>query len=148
MKQHWAKLLFMAGFFVGSAWAQPEAKISYYHTDHLGSVRMVTDAQRAIRRTSDYLPFREGIVVTENKQLKFTGHSRDGETTEDYFGARYYASPFGRFTSPDLIFADHQPDQPQSWNLYGYVRNNPLRYKDPDGRATVADDAKRIIQTL
>jgi hypothetical protein len=41
----------------------------------------------------------------------------------------------GRFTSPDpdqVSGFDHIGD-PQSWNSYSYVRNNPLRYTDPDG---------------
>jgi hypothetical protein len=41
----------------------------------------------------------------------------------DYFGARYFASAQGRFTSPDEIFADQSEGDPQSWNLYAYVRN-------------------------
>ena len=65
---------------------------------------------------------------------KFTGKERDTESGNDYFGARYYASSMGRFMSPDDptgIFAD--PKNPQSWNLYSYVRNNPLTNIDPDG---------------
>jgi hypothetical protein len=40
----------------------------------------------------------------------------------------------GRFTSPDLPFADQHTGDPQSWNLYSYTLNNPLRYTDPTGR--------------
>jgi hypothetical protein len=43
------------------------------------------------------------------------------------------SSAQGRFTSPDEPFADQNPADPRSWNLYSYVRNNPLRYTDPDG---------------
>lgn len=41
--------------------------------------------------------------------------------------------PQGRFTSPDDFFKDSKPDDPQSWNKYIYVRNNPLKYVDPSG---------------
>ena len=41
----------------------------------------------------------------------------------------------GRFTSPDKPFADQHPEDPQSWNLYAYVRNNPLAHVDSDGQA-------------
>lgn len=47
--------------------------------------------------------------------------------------ARYYGSALGRFTSPDQPFNDWDTADPQSWNLYGYVRNNPLRFVDPTG---------------
>ncbi|MGD0892980.1 MAG: RHS repeat-associated core domain-containing protein [Terracidiphilus sp.] len=51
-----------------------------------------------------------------------------------YFGARYYGSSMGRFLSPDPsgLLAQH-PEDPQSWNLYAYARNNPLILIDPNG---------------
>ena len=58
----------------------------------------------------------------------------DAETRLDYFGARYYSAAQGRFTSADKPFADQHMENPQSWNLYAYVRNNPLTYVDPDGQ--------------
>jgi hypothetical protein len=49
--------------------------------------------------------------------------------------ARYYSSGTGRFGVPDLPLIDQDALYPQSWNLYAYVRNNPLRFVDPSGRA-------------
>ena len=51
-----------------------------------------------------------------------------------YFGARWYSGGQGRFASPDPVFASaaHLTD-PQMWNEYSYVRNNPLRFTDPTG---------------
>jgi RHS repeat-associated protein len=64
-------------------------------------------------------------------RLEFTGKERDSETGLDYFGARYFSSAQGRWTSPDwsekpepIPYADLK--DPQSLNLYSYVRNNPL----------------------
>jgi RHS repeat-associated protein len=64
-----------------------------------------------------------------------SGKERDAETGLDYFGARYYSGAMGRWTSPDEPFADQHPEDPQSWNLYAYVRNNPLSHFDTTGRA-------------
>ena len=67
-----------------------------------------------------------------------TGKERDAETNNDYFMARYYNSDTGRFLSPDWS-AKIEPvpyaslGDPQSLNLYSYVRNNPLASVDPDG---------------
>jgi hypothetical protein len=38
--------------------------------------------------------------------------------------------------SPDAVFVDQHAENPQSWNLYTYVRNNPLINIDPDGECT------------
>ena len=55
-----------------------------------------------------------------------------------YFGARYYGSKIGRFTTTDPVYTwQENLVDPQRWNRYAYARNNPLRYTDPDGRATV-----------
>lgn len=65
---------------------------------------------------------------------RYTGKERDTESGNDYFGARYYGSSMGRFSSPDpsgLVYAD--PTNPQSFNLYAYVQNNPLVNVDPTG---------------
>jgi RHS repeat-associated protein len=79
----------------------------------------------------------------------FSGKERDTESQSDYFGARYYGSALGRFTSPDEFKGgfdnlDGQPafrpgpigyadlNDPQTLNKYVYTRNNPLRYIDPD----------------
>jgi RHS repeat-associated protein len=64
-----------------------------------------------------------------------TGKERDTESGNDYFGARYYSSAMGRFMSPDKPFADQHKSNPQSWNLYSYTRNNPLRFVDDNGEA-------------
>ena len=65
---------------------------------------------------------------------KITGKERDTESGNDYFGARYYASTMGRFLSPDPLFIDAQRlTDPQSLNLYSYVRNNPLGLTDDTG---------------
>jgi RHS repeat-associated protein len=68
----------------------------------------------------------------------YTGKERDSESGNDYFGARYYASSMGRFMSPDWSAKEDpvpyaQLDDPQSLNLYSYVRNNPLTRVDADG---------------
>src|SRR5207245_2612364 len=38
-----------------------------------------------------------------------------------------------RFTSPDSGNLGVHLSDPQTWNMYAYVRNNPLKYVDPNG---------------
>ncbi len=65
-----------------------------------------------------------------------------------HFGARYYGSALGRYTGPDEPFADQRSIDPQSWNLYTYAANNPLKYIDKTGKAIelAGDDEQRKKQ--
>ena len=110
--------------------------IEYYHLDAVGNVRAVTDQQGRVIERHDYLPFGEEWNPQGGTQpLRFTGKERDAETGLDYFGARYYGSSIGRFTTVDPVYTWRENlVDPQRWNRYAYVRNNPLRYVDPDGR--------------
>jgi len=123
------------------ALAQTTQVVEYYHTDVLGSVRAVTNQQGQVIRRHDFLPFGEELQATNPPPDKplFTGKERDAETDFDYFGARYQRAGVGRFTSVDpLMTIDKNLVDPQRWNRYAYVRNNPMRWVDPDGRM-VAD---------
>jgi RHS repeat-associated protein len=77
---------------------------------------------------------------------RYTDKERDGESGNDYFGARYYASSMGRWMSPDKPFADQHPSNPQSWNLYSYTRNNPLRFVDDDGQVVIENRTTTYYQ--
>jgi RHS repeat-associated protein len=67
----------------------------------------------------------------------FTGKPRDSESGLDNFTARFDSSSMGRFTSPDPLMSSAKVWDPQSWNRYAYVRNNPLILIDPTGMREV-----------
>jgi len=73
-------------------------------------------------------------LPTAARGLTFRSDQCAEATGLDYFGARYLSAAQGRFTSPDPHNEGAQLVDPQSWNMYSYVRNNPLRYVDPDGQ--------------
>ena len=109
---------------------------------------MTTNSSGGCLELHDYLPFGEDTINTlggrtgcygtsDGVAEKFTGKERDAETSNDYFGARYFSGAQGRFTSADSPFIDQGLSDPQSWNLYTYGRNNPLRFVDPTGRECV-----------
>jgi len=129
-------------FFGGKRTARMDSSgVHYYFADHLGSADVVTNATgSAIEEESDFYPFGGELVVTGPgpNHYKFTGKERDSETGCDYFGARYYCNPIGRFITPDwaakpttVPYANF--GNPQSLNLYSYVKNNPTTFGDPDG---------------
>jgi RHS repeat-associated protein len=66
--------------------------------------------------------------------LGFTGYYRDGTSTGlDYAQQRYYAPSIGRFTTADPYIASASTVNPQSWNRYAYVNNDPVNLRDPEG---------------
>jgi RHS repeat-associated protein len=53
--------------------------------------------------------------------------SKDGQPAASIFATgRYYGPALGRFTSWDIPLWDQYAMDPQSWNLYPYIWNNPL----------------------
>jgi RHS repeat-associated protein len=77
---------------------------------------------------------------------KFTGKERDAETGLDYFGARYMSSVQGRWMSADPLLSTLRPENPQTFNRYGYTLNNPLRYVDRTG--AYEEDVHRDLTTV
>ncbi len=84
-------------------------------------------------QTCSNLPFGDGLNCSAAGATPtyFTGYLRDGETNLDFANARYFSSQFGRFMSPDSVGGNVA--DPQSFNLYAYVLNNPLSAVDPSG---------------
>ncbi len=129
----WASVLAMV---LMPALASAQDVVVYYHTDAIGSVRAVTDDTGAVIARYDYLPFGERWDPQPSPDVRqFAGKERDAETGLDYFGARYLRPQSGRFISVDPVMDVAQAtSEPQLWNRYAYVTNNPFRYRDPDGR--------------
>lgn len=115
----------------------PANTVHYYLSDHLNSTSIIVSAGGTVEEESDYYPFGTESIITGPgvNELKFTGKRRDTESQLDYFGARYYGNSSGRFTATDpKILSKQRLFDPQQWNMYSYVRNNPLIFVDPDGR--------------
>lgn len=125
----------------GGGYSPPNASVRFvfFHLDHLGNIRIVTDASGALISAHNYLPFGEEaplIAQGSSSKRQFAGHERDDENGADLMLTRYYDASLGRFLSSDpggLV----QPRKPQSWNQFSYVQNRPMSFVDPDGRFPV-----------
>ena len=105
-------------------------------------------------------------LYDDRVQPRCTGKERDAETNLDYFGFRHFSGAEGRFAGPDpqnqILIRQNSiegglPEQaadnffwgflenPQNWNRYTYVRNNPLAFSDPTGGAPVPGDGHHLI---
>ena len=92
----------------------------FYYQDRLGSNRVSVNKNGEVSNFKS-LPY--GQVIQEGIQYGFTGKEKD-ESGLHYFGARYYDSDLGRFTSVDPV-SSNEP--------YSYVSNNPMMFVDPTG---------------
>ena len=124
-----------------------ESNTFYYHSDHVGSIRLVTDADRNIIVSATYKPFGELHIKEGDEHYFFTGKERD-VTDLYYYGGRYYDPDVGTFLTRDPYtslpndirsLGNNLQNQaalckyPQRFNQYVYALNNPLRYNDPTG---------------
>jgi len=128
--------------------------LHFYLDDWLGTRRVQTNSTGQLEMTCQSLPYGNGhncittsLSTADNPTEQFfTGKERDPESGDDYFEARYYNSAAGRFLSPDWS-AKEEPvpyakmDDPQTLNLYDYVRNSPVTRVDADGHVAGVDDA-------
>jgi RHS repeat-associated protein len=106
----------------------------HYTTDHLGSIRELTDATGTIRARYDYDPYGNVTKLSGSLDTDFayTGHYYHAASGLHLAPYRGYDPRLGRWLSRDPI-----DDGEFIWegpNLYRYVANAPATYRDPDGR--------------
>lgn len=99
----------------------------FYHTDALGSLLALSNAQGASATTYIYEPFGKTTVTgISSNAFQFTGRDQDG-TGLYYNRQRYYNPRLQRFVSEDSL------GLLGGVNLYSYVLNNPISFTDPLG---------------
>ena len=112
--------------------------LQYFLTDHLGSVVAITDATGTLTSQQRYLPFgaERTNVTTPNASSTDLGYTGQRKLDPGMGGlmdykARFYSPYLNHFIQPDTIIPD--PSNPQAWNRFSYVGNNPIGYSDPTG---------------
>lgn len=101
----------------------------YYHFDGLGSVTMLTRADKTIANQYTYDDFGGFRTKTEaiTNFFTFTGREHDFATGLHFYRARYYDHVVGRFLTRDPAGMVDGP------NVYRYAKNNPASQVDPSG---------------
>jgi RHS repeat-associated protein len=124
------KYYYAEGFLVAR---RVDGVATWVHQDHLDSVRVLSDAAGAGIATKEFAAFGEqvGSTGTDSGTRGYGAHWQDGESGLIYMGARYYDPVVARFVQPDPVVPE--PGDPQSWNRYSFVRNNPFNRVDPTG---------------
>jgi RHS repeat-associated protein len=122
----------MPGGVLAIYWSNPLTLVRYWNPNWQGSVPAITSANRTIAGDEAYAPYGEQYAVN-GAPSSFTGEWAATEPDLYDFLYREYSN-VGRWQSPDPAgLAAVDPSNPQSWNRYAYVLNNPLALVDPLG---------------
>ena len=110
---------------------------NYFLTDQLGSVDVVLDNAGTVLSQQRYLPF--GGVRTDvpspnvpRTDLSYTNQRALTDTGLMDYRARMYSPTLGRFIQPDSTTVPGAGN-PQAYNRYSYVLNDPINLNDPTG---------------
>ncbi len=120
--------------------------VFYTLRDHLNSSSVIMNQSGTVVTNGNqyYLPYgnNRGSAFSGVTTKRFTGQYHENGLTQDeglsYYNARWYDAKLGRFLSADTIVP--QPTNPQAFNRYSYVINNPLKYVDPTGHSMAVFD--------
>lgn len=108
--------------------------LKYLLGDHLGSTSITADASGNKLGELRYKAWGETRYTwgTTPTSFRFTGQrSEESSIGLYYYGARWYDSQLGRFAQADTVIPDEK--NPQAWDRYAGMNNNPLLYTDPTG---------------
>jgi RHS repeat-associated protein len=114
---------------------QENSTVYFLLGDHLGSTSITASSSGGLSAELRYKAWGESRYTSgaTPTTFRFTGQrSEEAALGSLYFyNARWYSPAVGRFLSADTIVPE--PGNPQAFNRYSYVTNNPLRYRDPSG---------------
>lgn len=130
----------------GGLQATDEGGVKYLFSDWQGSTRAIISQGGYVQGRMDYTAFGEdvsagtGIRTTaqgfnsnNNLRQKYGLTERDEATGLDHTWFRKNEQKAGRWTSPDPYNGSMSLDNPQSFNRYAYVENQPTNFTDPTG---------------
>jgi RHS repeat-associated protein len=105
------------------------------HVNALNSSTMETSYSGAVNSDLLYYPWGDLWQDTALQDFQYGGaFYMDWLTSADFTPNRFYRYDLGRWLTPDpLGLAAADLTNPQSLNLYAYVRNNPTTLTDPSG---------------
>ncbi len=117
--------------------ATPAPPAYWRHADWLGSERLASNANQTVNYDGAYAPFGENYAESGagfTRDRNFTGQTQDMTSGLYEFTFRQQSASQGRWLVPDPAgLAAVDMTNPQTWNRYAYVANNPLSNVDPLG---------------
>jgi RHS repeat-associated protein len=132
-------------FVDGVGTATPTVLTRYFHTDHLGSIALLTNEAGALAQRLSYDPwgkrrfnngaddFPGSLSSTTLTTRGFTGEEELSIGGLVHLNGRVYDPMLARMVSADPVVPDAL--NAQAWNRYSYVGNSPLTFTDPSGHS-------------
>lgn len=130
--------LVKANIYVGGAKeAHYDTTGTYFeYADWTGSTRIVTDHTGSVTQSFTSVPFNMlSPSGTASDQAEVAGLDWDAESQSGHAWARQYSPRSGMWLTPDPYNGSYDFANPQSFNRYVYVGNDPMSYSDPSGLA-------------
>ncbi len=105
-----------------------------YYVSDKWSTRLVLDSSGNVIGGQGHLPFGEEFAESGTlEKHHFTSYEAESWSGTDYAVNRQYSQSTGRFGSADPYQPSDYLVDPQSWNRYSYVENDPIHNVDPSG---------------
>ena len=129
----WTDMIYANGSMIAEVAGNQTATPEYRLLDHLGSLALQTDNSGNVTGANVFLPFGQLVSSTTNDAFQFTGLEQGTENSSDHAWFRNYSTEQSRWLRPDPYNGSYDLLNPQSFNRYAYVGNNPLSFVDPFG---------------
>jgi RHS repeat-associated protein len=114
---------------------QQNNQVSWMHEDPVAKSKRVTNSSGNVVSTVELDPWGGDTNRSSNEGFqprRFTSYDRDGNASDDAMHRRYNRW-FSRFDQPDPYDGSYNLTNPQSFNRYSYVQNDPVNLVDPLG---------------
>jgi RHS repeat-associated protein len=109
--------------------------VSWVHQDPVTKSQRVTNGSGTVTSTVDLDPWGGDTSRSSNQAFqphRFTSYERDGNGGDEAM-MRRYTGKWHRFAQPDPYDGSYDLTDPQSFNRYAYVQNDPVNFADPSG---------------
>ena len=119
----------------GQLLAVQSGGVYWIHQDPVAKSKRVTNSSGTVVSTIELDPWGGETNRSSNEAFqprKFTTYERDGIASDEAMHRRYNRW-WARFEQPDPWDGSYNLTDPQSFNRYAYVQNDPVNFVDPTG---------------
>lgn len=112
--------------------------VNWVHQDPVTKSQRITNTSGTVTSIVDLDPWGGETVRSSNQVFqphRFTSYERDANGGDDAMLRRYQVG-WNRFAQPDPYDGSYNLADPQSFNRYVYVQNDPVGFIDPTGLCT------------